>query len=253
MKLRAKSADYFTPQWATGSNLHAVPTATAIDIWLFDLDKDSTSLVETLDDEERSRASRFVFPVDARRYAAAHGYLRTVLANYLQCPPASITFERGRWGKPALPAAIAKSLSFNLAHSGGLALLAVGLSGSLGVDLELARPFANWREVAVSAFAPGEITSLDTQSEDVQLDGFFATWTRKEAIVKMWGQGLSADLKAFEVPTNPHCSNELLKLAQHGRTSESVRLWTFKPARDFWAALAAPLSTDVELRFWRHN
>jgi 4'-phosphopantetheinyl transferase len=124
------------------------------DVWLFDLDQNATSVIETLDE----RASRFIFPIDSRRYAAAHGYLRIVLAQYLQCEPSSITFEYGQWGKPALPTAITKRLSFNLAHSGGFALLAVGVTESIGVDLEFMRPFENWREVAGSTFAPGEAT-----------------------------------------------------------------------------------------------
>jgi 4'-phosphopantetheinyl transferase len=253
MSSQTKTRNYFVPHWAASSDFPGAPSAAAIDVWLFDLDQNATSVIETLDERERLRASRFIFPIDSRRYAAAHGYLRIVLAQYLQCEPSSITFEYGQWGKPALPTAITKRLSFNLAHSGAFALLAVGMTESIGVDLEFIRPFENWREVAGSTFAPGEISSLGTNFEDTQFDSFFATWTRKEAIVKMWGQGLSADLKAFEVPTNPNCSNTLLTFARNGRTAESVRLWTFKPMQDFWAALASPSSVDIELRFWRHN
>ncbi len=241
-----------TPKWTTCSGSCAEPTPGVVDLWLIDLDSAASSITDLLDKEERMRAARFAFSKHARHFMAARGYLRLILGKYLRCAPASIAFRYGQWGKPFLQAATAQPLAFSLAHSDGHALVAVGLAESLGVDLEAVRPFENWRDVAISTFAPGEVESLLALDQDARLDGFFATWTRKEAIVKLWGEGLSADLKTFEVSTDPDTSTCLLNLPRTGGRFESIQLWAFRPLSRFWAAVAAPAAaTDVKLRFWR--
>jgi len=55
-----------------------------------------------LDDEERSRASRFIRRSDARRFIASHAMLRFVLGRCLDVDPASLLFEVGAHGKPTL-------------------------------------------------------------------------------------------------------------------------------------------------------
>jgi len=242
----------YTPKWTTTSGSCVAPTPGVIDLWLIDLDCAPPSITDLLDKDERMRASRFAFSSDARHFMAARGYLRLVLGKYLRCAPASIVFECGQWGKPFLQAAVARGLAFSLAHSDGHALVAVGLAESLGVDLEAVRPFENWRGVAISTFAPGETKSLLALAQDTQLDGFFATWTRKEAVIKLWGEGLSADLKTFEVSIDPETPTCLLKLIRPDSRLESIQLWAFRPMSRFWAAVAAPAAaTDVKLRFWR--
>jgi 4'-phosphopantetheinyl transferase len=241
----------YTPRWMTPSGSSVEPIPGIIDLWLIDLDSAAPSVTDLLDKDERMRASRFVFSSDAQHFQAARGYLRLVLGKYLRCAPASIVFEYGQWGKPFLQAEAARHLAFNLAHSDGHALVAVGLTESLGVDIEAIRPFENWRDIAVSTFAPGEVKSLLALAQDTQLDGFFATWTRKEAIIKLRGEGLSADLKAFEVSTSPEPSDDLPRLIRPNSRLESIQLWTFRPTSRFWAAVAAPAAaTDVKLRFW---
>ena len=69
--------------------------------------------------EETALAERFIFPPDRRRYLAAHGLLRLVVAGYLDTIPAAVTFRRNADGKPRL--AHPERLRFNLSHSGALA------------------------------------------------------------------------------------------------------------------------------------
>ena len=93
-----------------------------------------------LDDDERARAARFVFPHDGRRYVAAHAALRLVLAHYLDEDPRRLRFERGTHGKPRLACRTAGDYEINLSHSGGRALIAVARAREVGVDIEVTGP-----------------------------------------------------------------------------------------------------------------
>lgn len=241
----------FVPQWATVSCPGAIgPVENAIDVWLIDLDAAPMDLGNLLDDDERARAGRFVFPVHSRRFTAARGYLRLLLGIHLGCPPEAVAFDYGVWGKPMLRPAANEGLAFNLAHSGGLALITVGRTEALGVDIELIRPLPDLLDLASRTFAPGEVNALLALPPDEQLDGFFACWTRKEAIIKFWGEGLSADLASFEVNLDPQPAARLIKLERRGQETSDLMLYTFKAGPNVWAALAAP-ANSASPRFWQ--
>ena len=237
--------------WITVTDItHASsPPAHALDFWFLDLDNAPDAVTSVLDDKERERAARFVTPLDAARSAAARGYLRTLLAASLDRTPQDIEFVYGEWGKLSLPTTSDQSVAFNLAHSRNKAVVAIAQADGVGVDIEAIRPIDDWRDLAERTFAPGERRSLFALPEAIQLDGFFATWTRKEAIIKFWGQGLSTDLEAFEVTADPHGPSSLLWHADP--TLASADLWTFKPCAGYWAAVACSAHQVSELRFFR--
>ncbi len=163
-----------------------------------------------LSSPEREKAGRFHFARDARRFVAAHGILRTILGGYLDLGPAEIVFAYGPSGKPflapeALPAqgAVAvpgSSLYFNMAHSGGLGVFAVAAAGEVGVDLELRRDLPDLDRLARIVLTPRELAAYLGQDPDDKTRTFFASWTRKEAVVKACGDGVGLGLDGFEVP-----------------------------------------------------
>jgi 4'-phosphopantetheinyl transferase len=108
---------------------------------------------------------------------------------------------------------------------------------------------ADWLDIATRTFAPGEISALLSLSPHKQIDGFFACWTRKEAIIKFWGEGLSADLASFEVGLDPLAAARLIKLERRGRDVSDIKLYAFKTDLNTWAALAAP-ANSTRPRFW---
>ena len=152
-------------------------------------------------------------------------------------------------GKPTLRAPAGEGLAFNLAHSGGQALITVGRTESLGIDIEVMRPMADWLDIANRTFAPGEVNALLSLPSHKQIDGFFVCWTRKEAIIKFWGEGLSVDLASFEVSLDTLVAARLIKLDRSGHDLSDIMLYTFKANLNSWAALAAPASSAIP-RFW---
>jgi 4'-phosphopantetheinyl transferase len=149
-------------------------------------------LAEVLDPEERARANRFRLPRDRGRFIAARGRLRQLLGRYAGEAPAQLKFDIGPFGKPELrrppPAA---PLGFNLSHSDGIGVLAVGPMLGLGVDVERVRPVVEARAIAERMFTAEENQALGALPIEHQLVSFFRHWTRKEAVVKSLARGLS--------------------------------------------------------------
>lgn len=153
---------------------------------------------------EREKAGRFHFVRDARRFIAAHGILRAILGGYLNLGPEEIAFAYGPSGKPFLAGGIGTGegvpLHFNMAHSGGLGLFAVAAAGEVGIDLELRRDLPDLDRLARIVLTPRELAAYLGQDHDRKTRTFFASWTRKEAVVKACGDGVSLGLDGFEVP-----------------------------------------------------
>ncbi len=189
-----------------GGRLLSHPTAPSafeaepghVQTFLVELDVGETErseLARTLSPDETARAARFVFPVHGHRFTAARGFLRCVLARALGCAPAEVRFEYGPHGKPSLDAT---PISFNLSHSGDLALLGLTREARLGVDVEQLREVDHIR-IARRFFAPAEADRLARIPEARARAAFFAGWTRKEAVIKAVGTGLALPLDSFEV------------------------------------------------------
>jgi 4'-phosphopantetheinyl transferase len=145
--------------------------------------------------DERERAARFHFERHQTLYIRAHAALRLILARYLGVAPASLCIVPDATGRPIL--APAAGLHFNLSHSGDAALVAVACSAPVGVDIEVVREIADFVAIARRHFAPAEVDDLLRLPPEQQRDGFYVTWTRKEAFVKALGLGLSFPLGSF--------------------------------------------------------
>ncbi len=178
-----------------------------IHVWRASLSSDEPtlrSLESTLACEERVRAARFILERDRDRYIAARGILRDVLSKYLRCPPQSIQFDYGPYGKPALARAASRpTICFNLSHSHGLAVVVIGLEREVGIDVELIRPEFAGEDIARRYFSAKEIAELRGLPAELRTEGFFLCWTRKEAYLKAKGDGLQIPLDSFDVSLSP--------------------------------------------------
>ena len=189
---------------ATVTGLEAL-RAGDIHLWYVDLAVTASTvarLAACLSGDERERACRFKFDRDARRFMVARSALRRVLGGYLGLAPHGVAFTYGAHGKPALDGNRA-ALSFNLSHSGDVAVVAVGWDRAVGVDVEQYRPLPDLAALAARSFAPRERAVLDALPEAERPAAFFRCWTRKEAFIKATGQGLAQPLDAFVVSLGP--------------------------------------------------
>ena len=169
-----------------------------IDLWLEELavtDEEYRHYWSLLDRNEQGKALRFVQAIHGRRYVASHGKLRLILAAYLGIAAEKITYAPQAFGKPVIVVdGLEHDIQFNLAHSGDKMLVAVGLDGQIGVDIEVWNNSVDSASVASLCFAEAERcfwNGLPGSSKD---EFFYRLWTRKESFVKAVGVGLGLDV-----------------------------------------------------------
>jgi 4'-phosphopantetheinyl transferase len=123
------------------------------------------------------------------------------LGERIGCPPGDIEFAYGEAGKPYVRGL---STHFNVSHSGnvGVVAFADGVS-ALGVDIELSGAVLGGVDIARRFFAAGEVTRLLALPAEMREAAFLRCWTRKEALLKARGGGLSLPLHDFEVSHEP--------------------------------------------------
>ncbi len=230
------------------SRARAVDVDVDVEVWTVDLDRYVAPAGSYLSPSELSRAARFRFPVDRQRYGAGRGALRTLLAGRLGVAAADIRLGVEPFGKPRLEFPSA-ALQFNVSHSHQVALIAITTGAPVGVDVERVDASLDWVELAALHFARGEQRAIGELPPRQRLDAFFACWTRKEAVLKALGVGLSMPLSSFEVSVDPDGPARLL----WADPPLNAGRWTLTDVRTetgFRAALAAPGPVTVTLRDW---
>jgi 4'-phosphopantetheinyl transferase len=125
--------------------------------------------------------------------------LRTILSAYVRCHPRQLVFGQNAFGKPYLSLLIPHYLQFNQSHSADQLLCVVSHTHAVGIDIERID-----RSIAISALAPmlfsaPEQALFDTLPPARQHEYLFANWTRKEALVKALGTGISTPLPSIAI------------------------------------------------------
>ncbi len=185
--------------------MHNTLSPSEIHVWHTDLSDPRhryEELAKTLSIDERTRAGRFTFEDDQRRFVIARGVLRKLLAGYTDRPAEALQFEHNRYGKPILSKDsvnhLAAQLHFNVSHSHDVAVYVLAYS-EVGIDVERIRPFDDALEIARSFFQPHESITLEGLPTAQQIPSFFQSWARKEAYIKALGRGLSDGLDTIDV------------------------------------------------------
>lgn len=209
-----------------------------IDLWIWPLDPseaEATRLSAVLSAEEEARAARFVRPEHGRAFRVGRGRLREILGQYACTDPAMLSFAYNDFGKPSLRTGPV----FNLSHAAGWAALAVlpAATCALGIDIERHRRVEE--AVAKRFFSEAEQVALAALPPHHWSDGFFRCWTRKEAMVKACGPGLSMPLDSFDVTLAPDEPPRVTRLeGLPGANPEDWGLIHLDLAPDFVGAIA---------------
>jgi 4'-phosphopantetheinyl transferase len=159
---------------------------------------------------------------DARRALAE------ILAGYLgdgERPELSV----GENGKPRLASA-PERLSFNLSHSGGLALVAIAPGGTrVGVDVERLRPRRDLVRLAARWLPADDATAVAAAPESERERVFYAAWTRHEARVKCTGAGLAGpppgpEVVAHQIAIDPGYAAAVAVAVDQGAAAGDLRV-----------------------------
>jgi phosphopantetheinyl transferase len=198
-----------------------------------------------LSDDERERAGQYRVQIARQQFVITRALLRALLGKYLQKDPKKIEFCYSAHGKPELLMP-STNLCFNVSHSKGVVLFAVRQNQPIGVDLEWIDPVVKGAAIAHRRFSAQEQAILDRLPTGEQQAKFFQFWTRKEALIKLFGDRLFSGIKAYEVSAEGSSGGQWVNLGQ-----QSVWLQDLHLIESFAAAIATPTPpTQVQHRWW---
>lgn len=195
-----------------------------------------------LSDDELARAEAFHFERDCVSYVVAHAVLRHVVGERVGSDPRALRFAQRDGHKPELEHPRADA-TFNLSHAGDGVVVALAIGFEVGVDVEEIRSDVEHDTLAERFFSPAESAALRSRTPAGRVESFFACWTRKEAVVKAAGGGLSIDLASFDVDVD----------ATTQRIEAEGRQWfvhALDPGPGYAGAVASARDVSVARRRW---
>lgn len=229
-----------------------------VDVWfaheaLLDEPGVAIRLASLLDADENARRDRMAHEGGRRQQLLARAMQREVLSRHEPAiAPREWRFERGTAGRPALaPAFATTGLNFNVAHTAGMVVIAVGRVPRLGVDVEASDKRVPL-PVARRYFSPREVAALDALAPEARPRRFLRLWTLKEAYLKAVGEGLAGGLDRMTFTLGDDASIRF----EHDDDVEADR-WKFREfgPGGFLLALAyldpAHPASEVRLREYR--
>ncbi|MFI6641237.1 4'-phosphopantetheinyl transferase family protein [Streptomyces sp. NPDC050504] len=205
-----------------------------------------------LDGAERERLQRLRTPESKAIYVTCRAAVRRILSGALQVAPEELEFGRlpcpgcasPEHGPPTVLRP-ATDLRISITHTTGLGMLAVA-PVPVGVDAEGAKNL-DVEELARPTLTPEERQYvLSRPPGEERTRAFLRCWTRKEAVLKAVGIGITVELNTLE--TGPASEGPVTVAAgvEGGPAEWAVRQI---PAPEGWsAALALPAGTRPNLR-----
>ncbi len=166
-------------------------------LYLPDFYDDVDDLFLLLSDDEKERALRFKFENHRKRFTITRAMLRKTLSYYLGINATELEFSISIHGKPYLSSNPLK-FEFNVSHSNDCAIIGVCQFKPIGVDIENVKQDYN-DGVAKRMFNAIEYSTLNSLHKDKKVKNFYRIWSKKEAIVKLFGGSIFEDLKEYSI------------------------------------------------------
>jgi len=187
-------------------------------------------LADVLSEREQEKASRMFIQKDKERYVVSKFCLRTLLSSFLNVPASEIDFIAHTHKKPTV-----KGLEFNISHTGDYVLIAISPK-PVGIDIEYLNHEFDFKSILDITFSKKEIDFIGDKNIDPT--NFYVMWTRKEALLKASGEGVSDNLHLIE------CLDEHLE-----REKEVFKMRSFIISENYVASIASTLD-QKELFYW---
>lgn len=179
---------------------------------------------------EKNRANKFTDKNNMAAFILAHASLRLLLGQEHEIRPLDINFLIGQHGKPSLKFG-AISTPFNISYSKDAFAIVIG-SSDVGIDIETLRNDFDLYGIAKKMFTSNEIGKLNRFVSDAEtLINFFEIWTRKEAVIKLFGAKLE-DMPYFSLP------NEKNSIIDYPWTNKRCYSYPLEVKRNYALAVA---------------
>ena len=180
-------------------------------VWLWRIDPSQEhQLGSTLSPGEWERASKFKQSEHRADFVVCRGALRGLLGHYVGTEPPQVQIFYTEDGKPFVDCRTA-NLKFNISHSCGYALFAFSLGLEVGVDIERMDAGVIDAGLLKHCLHDNELETYHSLSADEKAPFFFKCWTRKEAYLKLRGDGFAVsptEIDLLSIPENELGSGE---------------------------------------------
>jgi 4'-phosphopantetheinyl transferase len=226
--------------WSPNCYKTSLNTLSGIHVWRIHIPKllsDLSHFYALLNPAEKEASSRIHADADRYRFIMARGATRMLLGAYTRQKPETIQLLPGKNKKPFLQNRNRFNLHYNLSHSGKWILIAFG-EGEIGVDIEEIKQNFNYTDLLPTCLTMEERQFVNESSEPLQ--NFFSLWTRKEALLKATGLGITDELNYIS------CLEGENKVK--GTIIESDKEWiikTFEVSQDYIASIACCSNNPV--------
>ena len=183
-------------------------------------------------DAEEQRLNAIKNPKRRLESASALAALSILTKQYSSSP--SLDVLRDENGKPFFKDA---DIPFSLAHSGDISIAAIcdEKDKSIGVDVEKILERQNCLQFAERFF--NETEKSEFAKSNFSLNSFFRLWTRKEAVAKMTGLGVS----------------EILGGASDIKASVSTKSFVFYNKNDEYCLSVCVNASDFNVEFYNNS
>jgi 4'-phosphopantetheinyl transferase len=183
-----------------------------VHIWSTTFNEDYSELLSHsyLSESEHKRVLQFSNDIDSLLFSMRHKLLRIILSRYLNCQPFEIEFKGNSFQKPYIYSPTT-GLQFNVSSSSNRFIAVICRQNSVGTDIEFMREVRNIHQLISDYLTSNESDWIYAQPQQSLESSFFSIWTKKEALIKAIGQGLSIPINQLEVlSVNPvaFCSDK---------------------------------------------
>jgi 4'-phosphopantetheinyl transferase len=196
---------------------------------------------------ERARHDRYRRDADRAMFLLGRVMARALVGRALGVAPTAWPWRDGTRGRPEIDLA-ACGLSFNLAHSGGVVVCAIGRGVEVGVDVEHRARAALDRRMVPRYCSPAEQADIAACGDTGWQDRFLKFWTLKEAYLKARGLGLVVPLAELSFDL----SAPQIRLEFLGSLAGTDPRWAFALTRidaEHYVAAAASTAAHPHPRF----
>jgi phosphopantetheinyl transferase len=191
---------------------------------------------------ERSRAKKMISEKERETYITCHALLRLMLAGKINSDPSELSFSKGVHNKPGLPG---DSLFFNISHTREAFAIGISENNHVGLDIENLNRKIDIYSVSRNYFSRLE-SDYTMRSAADQVERFFLIWTRKEALLKAIGTGITDDLDKIEVSEPVNTVDAGLFTRNYCNSHVNNHFLYSKKIADHYLSVAMPTDQPID-------
>lgn len=212
-------------------------------IYIVDMDRHSNNLYsfwKCLSIDEQEHAKKYYTKLLTNSYIISHGILRYILSYYTNQPAHSLEFINNMYGKPFLKYS---NIQFNISHSRNMACYVVTFNNKVGIDIEFHDNTLDIMGISELVLTQKEVALLRSFSTKERYEAFYTLWTRKEALVKAIGEGLSYPIRTIEAMSITSC-DKIILTGGTNNVKQELYIYTLRAVPNYSGSIATETKID---------